>query len=160
MPRDNRCVYMAHVCFYVCWSECVGVCENVCCVAAVVKVFFRLEVLTYVVYLCKGCGRCYVFCLYCDTWSCVCSCMGNMSVWSCRCCMFVSCEYPVAVLNAAFCMTCSLLMLLEDARGEHMEQFQTTQPTSGGAVTTVTNCCKNCVEPPRPNNGCLIFRFL
>ena len=80
----------------------------------------------------------------------MCSCMGNMSVWSCRCCMFVSCEYPVAVLNAAFCMTFSLLMLLEDARGEHMEQFQTTQPTSGGAVTTVTNCCANCVEPPRP----------
>ena len=29
--------------------------------------------------------------------------------------------YPVAVLNAAFCMTCSLLMLVEDARGDHME---------------------------------------
>ena len=39
---DNRCVYMAHVCFYVCCSDCVGVCGNVCCVAAVVKnsVFF------------------------------------------------------------------------------------------------------------------------
>ena len=33
MPRDNRCMYMAHVCFYV------------CCVAAVVKnsVFLALE---------------------------------------------------------------------------------------------------------------------
>ena len=30
--------------------------------------------------------------------------------------MFVSCVYPVAVLNAAFCITCSLLMLVEDAR--------------------------------------------
>ena len=29
-----------------------------------------------------------------------------------RCCMFVSCVHPVAVLNAAFCMTCSLLMLV------------------------------------------------
>ena len=37
VPRDNRCVYMAHVCFYVCCSDCVGVCGNVCCVAAVVK---------------------------------------------------------------------------------------------------------------------------
>ena len=37
--------------------------------------------------LCRGC---YVFCLYCDAWSCRCSCMGNMSVSSCRCCMFVS----------------------------------------------------------------------
>ena len=35
----------------------------------------------------------------------------------CRCCMFVSCVHPVAVLNAAFCMTCSLLMLVEDGRG-------------------------------------------
>ena len=43
MPRDNRCVYMAHVCFYVCCSDCVGVCGNVCCVVAVVKdsVFFE-----------------------------------------------------------------------------------------------------------------------
>ena len=32
--------------------------------------------------------------------------MGSMSVSSCRCCMFVACVYPVAVLNAAFCMTC------------------------------------------------------
>ena len=34
---------------------------------------------------------------------------------------FVSCVHPVAILNAAFCMTCSLLMLVEDARGDHME---------------------------------------
>ena len=37
MTRENRCMYMAHVCFYVCCSDCVGVCGNVCCVAAVVK---------------------------------------------------------------------------------------------------------------------------
>ena len=42
--------------------------------------------------------------------------MGIMSVPSCKCCMFVYCVRPVAVLNAAFCMTCSLLMLVEDAR--------------------------------------------
>ena len=30
--------------------------------------------------------------------------------------MFVFCMNPVAVLNAAFCLTC-LLMLVEDARG-------------------------------------------
>ena len=39
--------------------------------------------------------------------------MGSVSVSSCRCCMFVSCVHPVAVLNAAFCMNCSLLMLVE-----------------------------------------------
>ena len=48
--------------------------------------------------------------------------MGNMSVSSCKCCMFVSCVHPVAVLNAAFCSTYSLLMLVDDARGDHMEE--------------------------------------
>ena len=24
MPRNNRCMYMAQVCFYVCCSDCVG----------------------------------------------------------------------------------------------------------------------------------------
>ena len=45
-----------------------------------------------------------------------------MSVSSCRCCMFVSCVHPVAVLIAAFCMTCSLLMLVEDAKSDHLEE--------------------------------------
>ena len=48
--------------------------------------------------------------------------MGSVSVSSCRCCMFVSCVHHVAVLNAAFCMTCSLLMLVEDAIGDHTEE--------------------------------------
>ena len=48
--------------------------------------------------------------------------MGNMIVSSCKCCMIVSCGHPVAVLNAALCMTCSLLMLVEDARGDHMKE--------------------------------------
>ena len=36
--------------------------------------------------------------------------------------MFVSCVHHVAVLNAASCMTCSLLMLVDDARGDRMEE--------------------------------------
>ena len=36
--------------------------------------------------------------------------------------MLYVCVHPMAVLNAAFCMTCSLLMLVEDARGDHMEE--------------------------------------
>ena len=48
--------------------------------------------------------------------------MGSVSISSCRFCMFVSCVHPVAVLNAAFGMTFSLLMLVEDARGDHMEE--------------------------------------
>ena len=35
------CVYGA-CCFYVCCSDCVGVCGNVCCVAAVLKIVFFL----------------------------------------------------------------------------------------------------------------------
>ena len=47
--------------------------------------------------------------------------MGSMTVSSCRCCMFVSYVNPVAILNAAFYLTCSLLMLVEDARDDRME---------------------------------------
>ena len=36
--------------------------------------------------------------------------------------MFVSCVHSVAVLDAVFCMTCSLLMLVVDARDDHMEE--------------------------------------
>ena len=30
LPHVARCMYMAHVCFYVCCSECVAVSGNVC----------------------------------------------------------------------------------------------------------------------------------
>ena len=43
--------------------------------------------------MCKGCDGCCVFCLYYDVWSCSCSCMGSMSVSSCKRCIFVSCAY-------------------------------------------------------------------
>ena len=105
---------MAHVCFYVCCSDSVGVCGNVCCVAAVVKHSGVLSfgVLKYVVF-----SVCIVRrgAVGARVWGCV-------SVSSCRCCMFVSRVHPVEVLNAAFCMTCSLLMLVEDAIGDHTEE--------------------------------------
>ena len=41
---------------------------------------------------------------------------------SCIYCMFVSCVHPVVVLSVAFCMTCSLLMMVEDVKGDHMEE--------------------------------------
>ena len=47
---------------------------------------------------------------------------GKYECASCRCCMFVSCVHSVAVLKAEFCMTCSLLMLVEDAIGDHTEE--------------------------------------
>ena len=48
--------------------------------------------------------------------------MGSMSASSCSCCMFVSCVHPLAVPNDSFCITGSLLMLVGDARGDHMEE--------------------------------------
>ena len=48
--------------------------------------------------------------------------MGSVSVSPYRCCMLVSCVHPVTFLNAAFCMTFSLLMLVEDAIGDHTEE--------------------------------------
>ena len=59
--------------------------------------------------------------------------MGSMSGLSCRCCMYVSCVYPVVVPNAAFCMTCRLLMLVEDERGDHMEEAY----SRGGLMTAL-----------------------
>ena len=96
------------------------VCGNVCCVTAVVK--NSVLALEYVVCLCSGCDGYCVFCLYCEVWRYRCSCMGSVGVSSCRCCMFVSCVHPVAVLNAAFCTTCSLLILVGDTRDDHMEE--------------------------------------
>ena len=77
--------------------------------------------------------------------------MGSVSVSSCRCCMFVSCVHPVAVLNAAFCMTCSLLMLVEDAIGDHTEEAY----SRAGLITALLSsheclllftpsCCSEC----------------
>ena len=81
----------------------------------------RCEVLC-VVYLYCGCDGYCAFCLTCDACNCRCFCMGRMLVLSCRCCMFVSCVHPVQALRAAFCMTCSLLMLVGDAIGDHMDE--------------------------------------
>ena len=63
----------------------------------------------------------------------MCSCMGSMSVPPCRCRMIVSCVHYVAVLDAAFCMTCNLLMLVKDARGDHMEEAY----SRAGLMTTL-----------------------
>ena len=85
--------------------------------------------------------------LYCDAWSCRCSCMGSMSVSSCICCMFVSCVHPVAFLNAPFCMTCSLLMLVENAGVDHMEEAysRTGLITALYVAMSVSFCLPNSV---------------
>ena len=82
-------------CFYVCCSDCVVVCGNVCCVAAVVKdsVFFLPWSVEVILYVCVRDVMDVVFLFV--LWSCRCSGMGSMSVSSCRCCMFVSCVHPI-----------------------------------------------------------------
>ena len=68
--------------------------------------------------------------------------------------MFVSCVLPVAVLNAAFCMTCSLLMLVEDARGDHMEEVPNdTAYKRWSCHSELKLLCKLCRISP-------IYRFL
>ena len=78
--------------------------------------------------------------------------MGSVSVSSCRCCiMFVSCVHPVAVLNAAFCMTCRLLMLVEDAIGDHTEEAPNdTAYKRWSCHSGLKLLCKLCRTPPRP----------
>ena len=72
--------------------------------------------------------------------------MKSVSVSSCRC-MFLSCVHPVAVLNAAFSMTCSLLMLIEDAIGDHTEEAY----SRAGLITAlyVATSVSFCLPHPR-----------
>ena len=93
---------------------------------------FSLGVLKYLVCLCKGYDGCCIFWLYCEARR---GAVGAR-VSSCRHCMFVSCVHPVAVINAAFCMSCSLLMLIKDERGDHMEEED---------MFVFYVCCSDCV---------------
>ena len=70
--------------------------------------------------------------------------MGSVSVSSCICCMFVSCVHSLAVLNAAFCITFSLLMLVEDARGDHMEEAYYLVGSHGCLLLFTSSCCSEC----------------
>ena len=91
--------------------------------------------------VCSGVEICCVFCLYCEAWNGRCLCMGSVSVLLFRCCMFVSCVHPVAVLNAAFCMTCSLLMLVEDGRGILQSRSHNCLVDNHECLLLFTPCC-------------------
>ena len=43
--------------------------------------------------------------------------MGSVCIPSCRCCVLMTVEHPVAILSAVFCVICSLLMFVSDAFG-------------------------------------------
>ena len=63
-------MYVYDAClFYVCCSDCLLLCKNVCCVAAVVEnSVFSTGVWKCVVCLCRGCDGCCIFRLYCEAW--------------------------------------------------------------------------------------------
>ena len=65
--------------------------------------------------------------------------------------MLYVCVHPVAVLNAAFGMTCSLLMLVEDARGDHMEEAYSSTRSHNYLIGAheclllfTPSCCSEC----------------
>ena len=66
--------------------------------------------------------------------------------------MFVSCVNPVAVLNAELCMTCSLLMLIEDTRGDHMEEDY----SRAGLMTALFVAMGICLPHPVAMSDCII----
>ena len=70
--------------------------------------------------------------------------MGCVSVSSCICCTFVSCMQPVAVLNAAFCMTCSLLMLVGDGIGIRQRWSHNCIVGSHECLLFTLSCCSEC----------------
>ena len=129
MPRDNIYIYI-YIYIYICiWrmfvfmSVVVTVWRSVgmfVVLRPLLKVndsVFSLGVLNYVVCLWKGCDGCCVFCFYCDAWTCRCSCMGGMLFRHADVvCLCASCGC------SQFFMTCSLFMLVQDARGDHMEE--------------------------------------
>ena len=78
--------------------------------------------------------------------------MGRMSLSSCSCCMCLSCVYYVAVINAVFCMTCSLLMLVEDARGDHVEEAYSS--------ASLMNVSVSCLPHPVAVSVFIIWRGL
>ena len=59
--------------------------------------------------------------------------------------MFVSSGHPVSVLNAAFCMTCSLLMMVEDGRGILQSRSYNCLVGSHECILLFTpSCCSKC----------------
>ena len=89
MPRDNRYMYIAHDCFYVCCSDCVGVCGNCCYVTDVV---------------CSDVCPCQLFS---SAWMC---CLANV----CNCDMFSvvnvyldHLKFCVVCINGRRCVCCS-----------------------------------------------------
>ena len=64
----------------------------------------------------------------------------------------------IAILKADLRYNNNINIIYNDT--DDVVTLQTTQPTSGGAVTVVSSCCANCVNLPAPSIGGPIYRFL
>ena len=56
------------------------------------------------------CSECDVFCLYLEAWSFRCSCIGSVSVSSCRCCMFVCILWQFIVSKALLISSATVIV--------------------------------------------------
>ena len=87
--------------------------------------------------------------------------VGSMLVSSCRCCMLVSCEHPVAILSAVFCIICSLSMLISDALGDQMvEPHSSTGLGMAMYVASMVSLCLPHVVEVRTLRMLIVLRAL
>ena len=80
---------------WFCFIQAKTLCKYGCMYFLAAFVLVCVDVMV----MCKGCDGRYVFCLYCDAWSCRCSCMGSVSL--CICCMVVCFLWQFSMLHYA-----------------------------------------------------------
>ena len=85
--------------------------------------------------------------------------MGRVCVSLCRCYVFVSVVYPVAILSAVFCVICSLLMFLSDASGDHMvETYSSMGLVMALYVVIIVSFCFPHVVDVSALSICIVLR--
>ena len=116
-----------------------------------VTCFLSPGVCSCIVGLCSGCDGCCEFCLICDACSLRCFWSGSFFVSSCRCCVFVYCVHPVAVLNVTFFKYINTFKFVEHARGDHTDHYCFI--SSCECLLLFAPCCYWC--PTHPYNICM-----
>ena len=85
--------------------------------------------------------------------------MGRVCVSSCRCCVFVSVVHPVDILNAVFCVICSLLMFVYDASSDHMvETYSSMGLVMALYVAMIVSFCFPHVVDVSALSICIVLR--
>ena len=99
--------------------------------------------------------------IICDACSCRCSFIGRVCVSSCRCCVFVSVVHPVTILNAVYCVICSLLMFVSNASGDHMmETYSSMGLLMALYVAMIVSFCLPHVVDVSALSICILLRAL